>query len=70
MSRGLVVTWPLPEVENSPHNGHADAARSAVTTWMTRPPTPSVATSRIANPARPNSCNTADTTGATPPEPT
>ena len=41
---------------------HADAPRSAVTTWTTRPPWLSVATSRTANPGRSNSRDTADLT--------
>ena len=53
-SCGRVVTLPLTDVENTPHDGHADAASSAVTTCTTRPPNPSSKTSRTANPSRSN----------------
>jgi hypothetical protein len=69
MSRGLVVTRPFDDVESSPHDGHADAARSAVTTCTTRPPNASLATSRTANPSRSNNRDTADTAGSTLSEP-
>jgi len=62
ISRGLVVTRPFAEVENSPHEGHADAAGSAVTTWTTLPPNTSLATSRTANPSRSNNRDPAEAT--------
>jgi len=54
MSRGRLTTRPFVEVEITPHDGHADAASSAVTTCTTRPPPASSRTSRTANPARSN----------------
>jgi len=39
ISQGLAVTRPFTEIESSPHDAHADAARSAVTTCTPRPRT-------------------------------
>ena len=56
------MTRPFADVESSPHDGHADAPGSAVTTWTTRAPNASLATSRTAKPSRSNNRDTAELT--------
>src|ERR1700757_836233 len=54
MSVGDVVARPFTDVENPPHDGHAAAVSSAVTTCTTRVPSAQRSTRSTRTPGSPN----------------
>jgi hypothetical protein len=54
MSRGHVTTLPLHELDTTPHDGHAAAAGSSVTTRTTRAPSDKRSTRCTRTPGSPN----------------